>query len=91
MITVPKLEVDEYNDHGLTPKEEVPESNAPASSKRRRTDLDVSQKVELLDRAALLGPCSQRKAAETLNISRTFLRKLLKEEKELRREVGITS
>ena len=55
-------------------------------AKRERNDLDISSKLKLLNRYKEFPKCSQRIAAEQLNISRGCLRNLLRNESSLRTE-----
>ena len=56
---------------------------------KRRVDLNLSKKAEILEKYRLLPKCSQRAAAEQLNISRGCLRNILLNEAERQRETSL--
>ena len=56
---------------------------------KRRVDLSLSKKAEILEKYRLLPKCSQRAAAEQLNISRGCLRNILLNEAERQRETSL--
>ena len=58
--------------------------------RRKRNELDVSAKLDLLARyKALPKKCSQRRAAEQLNTSRGCLRNLLEHEEDLQTDAAL--
>ena len=56
---------------------------------KRRADLSLSKKAEILEKYRSLPKCSQRATAEQLNISRGFLRNILFNEAERQPETSL--
>ena len=56
---------------------------------KRRADLTLSKKLDVLKNYRALPKCSQRAAAERLKISRGYLRNLLRDEAVLQNEASL--